>query len=120
MSETTYAMRTTLTVVPEVEYLNKQAIELVSSGNQVQARELLDKALAVDPFSADTWFNKGNCLDDLGSFAEAVECYNQAIRMDPGHAETWYNKGISLKKMGRTKEAESCINHAVSLALGVE
>lgn len=113
-------MRTTLTIVPEVEYLNKQAGELVSAGNQVQARDLLDKALQVDPFSAATWCNKGNCLDDLGNYGEAVECYNQAIRIDPGHAETWYNKGVSLKKMGRIPEAESCISHAVSLSLGIE
>jgi tetratricopeptide (TPR) repeat protein len=120
MSETTYTMRTTMTIVPEVEYLNKQASELVSAGNQVQARELLEQALAVDPFSAATWLNKGNCLDDLGSYGEAVECYNQAIRIDPCQAETWYNKGISLKKMGRLQEAESCISHAVSLSLGIE
>jgi tetratricopeptide (TPR) repeat protein len=120
MSDTSSAIRTVQAIVPEVEYLNRQANELAAAGQQEQARMFLDEALKVDPASACTWFNKGNCLDDMGHYAEAIACYNEAIRIDPGQAETWYNKGISLRKTGNIREAESCISPAVSLSLGIE
>lgn len=112
--------KTTMQLMHEAEYLNREANELLYAGKGDKALELFNKAIEINPVYATTWHNKANCLDELGRHGEAVECYNKAIEIDPYHAETWYNKGISLKKMGRVKEADQCIDCAVKLALGIE
>jgi tetratricopeptide (TPR) repeat protein len=121
MSKTiNHEMKMTRVIVPEVEYLNREASEMVCAGNHEIALGLFARALTLDPTSADTWYNRGNCLDELGRHPDAVECYNRTIRNDPCHAESWYNKGVSLKKMGKYEEAEGCIDQAVRLARGFE
>jgi tetratricopeptide (TPR) repeat protein len=112
--------KTTMQLMHEAEYLNREANELLYAGKGEKALDLFNKAIDINPVYATTWHNKANCLDELGRHNEAVECYNKAIEIDPYHAETWYNKGISLKKMGRVKEADQCIDCAVKLALGIE
>jgi tetratricopeptide (TPR) repeat protein len=120
MSETTYhGMKMTYVIVPEAEYLNREASEMVYAGQHENALALFDRALTLDPFSADTWYNQGNCLDDLGRQGDAIECYDHAIRFDPCHAESWFAKGVNLKKMGKFPEAERCIDQAVRLAQGL-
>jgi len=109
----------TYVIVPEVEYLNREASEMVFAGNHEAALGLFARALTLDPSSANTWYNRGNCLDELGRHRDAVECYNRTIQIDPCHAECWYNKGVSLKKMGKYEEAEGCIDLAVRLARGL-
>jgi len=121
MSETiNHAMKMTYVIVPEVEYLNREAGEMVYAGKHENALGLFARALTLDPSSADTWYNRGNCLDELGRHGDAVECYNRTIKIDPCHAEAWYNKGMSLKKLGKTEEAERCVDQAVRLAQGLE
>jgi len=120
MSETiSHEMKMTYVIVPEVEYLNREASEMVFAGNHEAALGLFARALTLDPSSAETWYNRGNCLDELGRHRDAVECYNRTIQIDPCHAECWYNKGVSLKKMGKYEEAEGCIDLAVRLARGL-
>lgn len=112
--------KSSMQLMHEAEYLNREANELLYAGKGEKALELFNKAIEINPVYATSWHNKANCLDELGRHNEAVECYDKAIEMDPYHAETWYNKGISLKKMGRVKEADHCIDCAVKLALGIE
>jgi tetratricopeptide (TPR) repeat protein len=120
MSETTsHEMKMTHVIVPEAEYLNREASEMVYAGQQENALAMFARALTLDPSSADTWYNRGNCLDELGRPRDAVECYDHAIQIDPCHAEAWYNKGMSLKKMGKSGEAERCVDQAVRLAQGL-
>jgi len=111
-------MKMTYVIVPEVEYLNREASEMVFAGNHEAALGLFARALTLDPSSAETWYNRGNCLDELGRHPDAVASYNKTIQIDPCHAESWYNKGVSLKKMGKYEEAEGCIDLAVRLARG--
>jgi tetratricopeptide (TPR) repeat protein len=121
MSETSSKKgKTSMQLMHEAEYLNREANELMYAGKGEKALELYNKAIEINPIYAASWHNKANCLDELGRHHEAVECYSKAIEIDPYHAETWYNKGISLKKMGRVKEADHCIDCAVKLALGIE
>jgi tetratricopeptide (TPR) repeat protein len=119
MSETiNHEMKMTRVIVPDVEYLNREASEMVCAGNYENALGLFARALTLDPSSAETWYNQGNCLDEIGRHRDAVECYNRTIQIDACHAEAWYNKGMCLRKMGNFGEAESCINQAVRLAQG--
>jgi tetratricopeptide (TPR) repeat protein len=121
MSETiNQNMKMTHVIVPEVEYLNREAIEMAGTGKHEDALGLFARALTLDPSSAGTWYNRGNCLDELGRHRDAVECYNRTIQIDPYHSESWYNKGMSLKKMGESGEAERCIDQALRLAQGLE
>jgi tetratricopeptide (TPR) repeat protein len=121
MSETAnYGAGTSIRIVPEVAYLNRQANELAFAGKTKSARAIYDQALGIDPSSATTWHNKGCCLDELGEYAGAVECFDQAIRIDPYNAESWFNKGMCQKRMGKMREADQSVEHAIRLAQGLE
>lgn len=43
-----------------------------------QALELIDKALKLDPYDADAWYQKGICLQQLGQKDQAKECFQNA------------------------------------------
>jgi predicted CXXCH cytochrome family protein len=54
-------------------------------GNTVQARDALDKAVAVQPQYAFPWVVKGVLLAREGRFAEAVEMWKKARSIEPSY-----------------------------------
>lgn len=54
-------------------------------GNTVQARDALDKAVAVQPQYAFPWVVKGVLSAREGRFAEAVEMWKKARSIEPGY-----------------------------------
>ncbi len=121
MSDTAnYGAGTSIRIVPEVAYLNRQANELTFAGKPESARVIYEQALGIDPSSATTWHNKGCCLDELGEYTRAIECFDQAIRIDPYNAESWFNKGMCQKRIGKIQESNRSVEHAIRLARGLE
>jgi len=56
---------------------------LSEMGNNTEALEKIDAALALDPEDAVGWYVKGKVLDKLGRFAESGPCYDRAGELDP-------------------------------------
>ncbi|MFI5277782.1 MAG: tetratricopeptide repeat protein, partial [Ktedonobacterales bacterium] len=73
-------------------------------GDYVRALAAYDRALALRPDHADTWYNKGVALGQAGRTEEALAAYDRALALRPDHADTWYNKGVALGQAGRTEE----------------
>lgn len=53
--------------------------------------ESADKALVIDPQSAQTWYNKGVCLVNLGRDYEGLVCLDRAVEINPQCTEAWFN-----------------------------
>ena len=92
-----------------------KANNLFVRGQYNEAIECYDKALAIDPKSADTWYNKGLAFNELGKYHEAIECYDKALAINGKDAYTWYNKGLTLSNLGSYDEAIKCYDKALQL-----
>ena len=84
-------------------------------GEYFQAIEDYDKAIALDPEYAGTYYNKGNAKYKLGQYFEAIEDYDKAIALDPEEATAFNNRGIAKRKLGRTQAAKADFQKACQL-----
>src|SRR5450756_269739 len=94
------------------EWSNK-GVSLAHLSRHEESIFCCDKALALDPCSANAWTNKGNSLDSLGCNEAAILCFDKALALDPRSAAAWNNKGNSLHSLGRPEEAILCFDKAL-------
>lgn len=69
-------------------------------GKKVEAIDLFDKILTIEPNNITILLNKASSLCDLGYQQEEIDCYNQILEINPDNLEALCCKGIALKKMG--------------------
>jgi Flp pilus assembly protein TadD len=75
-------------------------------GNQVpQAVRVFEKALQIDPDSADGHNDLGIALWQVGKRQEAIREYEQALELRPDRADTHLALGMVLTTLGRPEEA---------------
>src|SRR5450830_1792672 len=94
------------------EWSNK-GVSLAHLSRHEESILCFDKALALDPCSANAWMNKGNSLSNLGRNEEAILCFDKALEFDARNAAAWTNKGNSLSNLGRNEEAILCFDKAL-------
>ena len=87
-------------------YLNLGEIKLHGSPAELQqAVSHLQRALELNPRSAEAHNNLGLAWQRLDRLGDAVREHREAIRLMPGLAEAHYNLGIALGRLGRPDEA---------------
>jgi tetratricopeptide (TPR) repeat protein len=100
--------------------------QLYNLGLFVQALELYDRALALNPYNEQIWYDKGNVFrnwerlrlvgEDVPSRQqEAIECYKRAVSIDPNYADAWGNMGVSYGLMGNHQQALECFEKALGI-----
>ena len=77
----------------------------------------LQKAVDIQPDSAEVHSNLGIALAADGRLDEAVTQFRKALEVQPDSAEAHYNLGDALAKQGRLDEALAATCTAVELAL---
>lgn len=85
-------------------------------GDGTRAAELIGRAIAVLPGSAEMHFNLGVVLAGLGRPAEAAASYRRALALQPAHAGAHLNLGTLLRDDGRFEEALASYRRAAALA----
>jgi tetratricopeptide (TPR) repeat protein len=93
----------------EIKWLIK-GLSLDINGKYKEAIECYDKALEINPESADALNNKGAALDDIGKYEEAIECYEKALKLNPQHSDALYNKTQSLNEIKLKKLKKKVIS----------
>jgi tetratricopeptide (TPR) repeat protein len=108
-----------------------EAVEAEERGDLRRAADAYERALAASPEAspaespgaspgaspkAETLFNLGNVLYEMGREADAAERYLQAIEADRDFAEAWNNLGNCLVAIRKHDEAI----HAYQMALALE
>ncbi len=56
---------------------------------------------------ANSWYNAGNALFDMGSFKDAAQAYIQALRLHPDDRDAKHNLELSLRKTQEQQEQKS-------------
>ena len=91
------------------------------------ARELLERAIALDPAYARAWSGVADCCAFLylngGRRAEDAEqadaASRRALELDPALAEAHASRGAALSLLGRHQEAEQAFEAAIRLDPGL-
>lgn len=81
-----------------------------------EALKHYQKALDINPESADLHNNAGSILICLDRVGDALTYYRQAVKLNPMLAPAQYNLASTLAKMGRDVEAIDFFKKAVQLA----
>lgn len=80
------------------------------SAQYVDAFQIYDRAIAVNPNCADCFNDRGLSLFYIGDPASALESFDKAIALDPAFTHAWLSKGFVLISEGRYQEAVAPLN----------
>ena len=80
-----------------------------------RAIELYNKAIHLNPTSANAFNSKGNSLYKLEKYEEAITCFNIAIRNDSNYVSAYNNKGNCLYALNFHDNAMRQYTKAISL-----
>lgn len=89
----------------KVELYIKDALGFISTNAYVEAVEILDKALRIDPRNEVLLECKGLSLSYLGKFEEALGVCDEMLKLDPENVVALGNKGTLLKNTGQYYDA---------------
>jgi serine/threonine-protein kinase len=89
---------------------------LLKAGRHGEARAELERALALDPRSADAWRGLAEIHQVLGQTAQAEEAFRRAIALRPADRGLHDLLGTLYFHSGRMKEAEAEFRQSVALA----
>ena len=84
-------------------------------GNYHEAVELLTRAIAGDPLSAESHNTLGLVFESLGDVEQALNAYQKAVSVQPDYAEAYHNMAIALLTQRRYAAAVQQCRKAVSL-----
>jgi tetratricopeptide (TPR) repeat protein len=81
----------------------------------IEAREILERALAIDPANAEVLYNLGILSYMEGNAPKALEFFRHATRADPRHERAFYNLAIVSDELRRDEEAIAAMIQAARL-----
>jgi protein O-mannosyl-transferase len=84
-------------------------------GDASKAIEYLEKALTLEPGSAETYSNLGLYYTDLKQFDKAVNSLQTAINLKPDFAKAHYNLGLAYAMSGQFQLAINPFQKAIEL-----
>lgn len=79
------------------------------------ARELIERAIAMNPNIARYHNNLGTILIDLGEHDRALAAYAEALRLEPGTAGPWYNIGVVRTQQSKWPLAVEAYRNSLKL-----
>jgi len=100
------------TLPPRVIY--DLGIGQMQSGEYVQARHSLERAVALDPNQAIYRNALGLANLHLGRLQDAINSFREALRLNPQFPDAYNNLGVALAQSGKPEEALGAFRKALS------
>jgi len=72
---------------------NNKGLEVNLLGRYTEAVTCFERAIEVDPLSAEPWLNMGITLRKLHCYHRSIKCYEKAVDIDPNYVKAWNNMG---------------------------
>jgi tetratricopeptide (TPR) repeat protein len=98
----------------EIDYLIR-GNEAYNKRNYDQAIADYNKALEINPESADAYNNRGAAYDKKGNYDQAIADCNKALQINPESAEAYNNRGIAYDGKGNFNQAIADYNKALEI-----
>lgn len=78
---------------------------LLGQGNLTRATQILDKAIAQLPDSADLRYQYGFVRHQAGRYEQALESFDYCLRLDAHHRSALFARAMLLRQIGRLSDA---------------
>ena len=106
--------------VIEIQPFNYDALHLggllaVNRGDKVEAIDLIEKSLAIQPSQPSAHNNIGNVFRKLDRYDEALAAYREATRQKPDFADAWASMALVYYEQGENSKAEGRATKALTL-----
>lgn len=95
-----------------------EAVRYEEAGKKLEAAEIYQNILRLDPAHAPAAINLGTILYNQRQFAAAERLYRQATEADPNYALAYFDLGNVLDELQRLSEAIEAYRNAIRLAPG--
>ncbi|MCU0632923.1 MAG: tetratricopeptide repeat protein [Methanolinea sp.] len=95
--------------------LSKKADDLVAQERYMEAIDLYNEAIAIDPYSSTIWNRLGKAEMNVGRYPDAVVAFQKALDLDPYHSGAWKNKGDALHAQGEYQAAIDAYDRALAI-----
>ena len=82
----------------KAEIIHQEGLQKFKAGEVDAALIALEKAVKINPESAEIYNDLGNIYFALENPEQALKNYNQAIKLDPSLAMSYYNRGYAYYK----------------------
>jgi Flp pilus assembly protein TadD len=83
--------------------------------NWQEAERWFQRALAIEPDDANTWFNLGYAQDKGRRDDDAIASLHRASELNPKNDRAWYGLGMVLARRGDHAGAAAALNEAAQL-----
>lgn len=90
-------------------FYSNQGAEKIRAGANLEALELLETAVRLDPDLSDAWLNLGVAQRRLGRLRDAEAAYRRSLEADPGVTSAYYNLSSLLERLGRGDESRALL-----------
>ena len=95
---------------------NNKGLELFNLGRYEEALKVYEKAIEMEPGSANLWCNKGMALFKLERFVpESIEAFNKAIELNKDDFASWTYRGLILHRLGKFEKALKALDKALEI-----
>tara|TARA_Y100000310_G_scaffold235213_1_gene238232 strand:+ start:522 stop:2288 length:1767 start_codon:yes stop_codon:yes gene_type:complete len=81
----------------------------------IQAKQLLNEAINIEPKNVTILNNLGTVCKELGELKNAIGYFKKTIQIDPNNANAHYNLGAACYNSKQLKEAKSHLEKATEL-----
>lgn len=97
----------------EVHVCRAQALALLGQWQAAEAS--VNAALAVEPYMAAAFNERGNLRRSQRDYDKAVNDYTMAIHIEPDYDQAYFNRALALEDWRRYAEAEADLTRALKL-----
>lgn len=101
-----------------VDLCNLAGMCAAKLGDAIQAEQLFEHAIAMNPQAAPPCFNLGLLHAGLGRMDKAEWYYRRAVELNPGNVDALINLGALLTLGKHLDEAEQCCRRVIELSPG--
>jgi protein O-GlcNAc transferase len=95
--------------------LHLLGVAALECGQQHEALDWLQRAIAVAPDNVVYRLSLGQALTTLGQLEDAIDTYRQATEISPDLVEAWFALGIALQSAGRRLDAVGAYERVLAL-----
>lgn len=90
--------------------------QLLREGRQRDAVTAFDKAIQLDPRSADAYLGRGIAYNEMGQNERALKDYDAALALNPQSVEIYFNRGNAYSDLGQHERALKDYDEAIRLS----
>lgn len=95
--------------------LNNMGVIYLARGENDRAKQVLDKALSINPSYPDALNNLATALKNLGDYQAAVAVLIKALSLKPDFKSAYFNLGNTYREMDDYEAARDAFRQAITL-----